>query len=218
MDEEAFPGADDLFRKAFGLSDPTPELLSLIKAHPTEAAVRDLLIAYILEAEENPSRAYALASVLVALRDSPDAPDIEDLERVDDYSLAVAFRVKLADLHSRYLIFDDDNKTVSPTNTYLTNCLLSALSLKYDLAWCPAQYHEIKDGLIVQGNSWTNELLVTGACIQLLTIGSKIVSDTAFYSGKEVLTKLRLQQSAGIVKDENVQKLLEVFQFFLHYN
>ena len=139
MDEEAFPGADDLFCKAFGLSDPTPELLSLIKAHPTEAAVRDLLIAYILEAEENPSRAYALASVLVALRDSPDAPDIEDLERVEDYSLAVAFRVKLADLHSRYLIFDDDNKTVSPTNTYLINCLLSALSLKHDLAWCPAQ-------------------------------------------------------------------------------
>ena len=61
MDEEAFPGADDLFCKAFGLSDPTPELLSLIKAHPTEAAVRDLLIAYILEAEENPSRAYALS-------------------------------------------------------------------------------------------------------------------------------------------------------------
>lgn len=56
----------------FGLSDPTPELLSLIKAHPTEAAARDLLIANILEPEKNPSRAYALAFVLVALRDSPD--------------------------------------------------------------------------------------------------------------------------------------------------
>ena len=218
MDEEAFPGADDLFCKAFGLSDPTPELLSLIKAHPTEAAVRDLLIAYILEAKENPSRAYALASVLVALRDSPDAPNIEDLERVDDYSLAVAFRVKLADLHSRYLIFDDDNKTVSPTNTYLTNCLLSALSLKHNLAWCPAQYHEIKEGLIVQGHSWTGELLLTGACIQLLTIGSKIVSDRMFYSGKEVATKHRLQHSAGIVKAANARKLLDVCQLFLHYN
>jgi len=29
MDEEAFPDADELFRKAFGLSDPTPgELLT----------------------------------------------------------------------------------------------------------------------------------------------------------------------------------------------
>jgi len=177
--------------------------LSLIKAHPTEAAVRDLLIAYILEAEENPSRAYALAPVLVALRDSPDAPNIEDLERVDDYSLAVAFRVKLADLHSRYLIFDDDNETVSPTNTYLTNCLLSALSLKHD---------------IVQGNSWICELYVVGACIQLLTIVSKIVQDGMFYSGNEVATKLRLQRSAGIVKEPNARKLLDVCHFFLHYD
>ena len=30
-DEEAFPDADELFGKAFGLSDPTPELLRLIK-------------------------------------------------------------------------------------------------------------------------------------------------------------------------------------------
>ena len=130
----------------------------------------------------------------------------------------MAFRVKLADLHSRYLIFDDDNETVNPTNTYSTNCLLSALSLKHDLAWCPAQYHEIKDGLIVQGNSWICELYVVGACIQLLTIGSKIVQDGMFYSGNEVPTKRRLQHSAGIVKEPNARKLLDVCQFFLHYD
>ena len=35
--QEAFPDAETLFCKAFGLPDPTPELLNLIKAHPTEA-------------------------------------------------------------------------------------------------------------------------------------------------------------------------------------
>jgi len=67
-----------LFRRAYGLSDPTPELLNLIlKAHPTEAAVRNLLIDCITTVEEDPCRAYALASMLVALRDSPDAPVIQ---------------------------------------------------------------------------------------------------------------------------------------------
>ena len=37
--EESFPNAEKVFRQAYGLSDPTPELLNLIKAHPTEAAV-----------------------------------------------------------------------------------------------------------------------------------------------------------------------------------
>jgi hypothetical protein len=46
---EAFPDAEIFFRRAYGLSDPMPELLNLIKpdsAHPTEATVRDLLIDY----------------------------------------------------------------------------------------------------------------------------------------------------------------------------
>jgi hypothetical protein len=105
-----------------------------------------------------------LASVLVALRDSPDAP-----ENIEGSSLAVAFRVRLADLH-----------TVNPTNIYLVNCLLSGLSFKHDLAWSPGQYLEIRDGLIVDGNSWMCELFVIGACIQLLTVGSKLVLDRNF--------------------------------------
>ena len=72
--KESFPGAKKAFVEAYSLSDPTRALLSLIKACPTEAAVEDLLFYYMDAAEENPSRAFALTSVLVALRDSPEAP------------------------------------------------------------------------------------------------------------------------------------------------
>ena len=161
---ESFPNAEKIFRYAYGLSDPTPELLNLIKAHPTEAAVRGLFIYYIDAAVENPSRAYALASVLVALRDSPDAPLIQG-----DSSLAMAFHVGLADLHSGAFYFDDYNRTFSPTNTYSTDCLLSALSLKHNLTSCPVRYVEVRDGLDCHGNSSIYELWVIGACIQLLT-------------------------------------------------
>ena len=85
--EETFPNSEELLRYAFSLSGPTPALLQLIKAYPgTADAIRDLLIFYIDAVEANPSRAYALASVLVALRDSSDAPVIQD-----GSSLAAAF-------------------------------------------------------------------------------------------------------------------------------
>lgn len=158
--------------------------------------------------EENPSRACALASALVALRDSPDAPVIQG-----GSSLAEEFHVGLADLHSRGLTFDDDNTKFNPTNTYLTNCLLSGLSFKHDLTSSPDQRQAIRDGLDLNagGNSSISELLVIGACIQLLTSGSEIVAAQPFnYSTNEIATKLRFQQSAGTVKDSNARRLLEV--------
>ena len=115
---ESFPNAEKIFRYAYGLSDPTPELLNLIKVHPTEAAVRDLFIYYIDAAVENPSRAYALASVLVALRDSPDAPLIQG-----DSSLAMAFHVGLADLHPElFTLTTTTELSAPPTHTQPTVC------------------------------------------------------------------------------------------------
>jgi hypothetical protein len=68
--------------------------------------------------------------------------------------------------------------------------------------------------LNADGNSSISELLVIGACIQLLTSGSEIVSAQPFnYTADEVATKLRFQQSAGTVKDSNAQTL-EVCQSF----
>jgi hypothetical protein len=62
---EAFPNSKKLLSSAYALPGPTSELLKLIKAHPTEAAVTELLIFYIKAVEENRLRANALASVLV---------------------------------------------------------------------------------------------------------------------------------------------------------
>ena len=105
-----------------------------------------------------------------------------------------------------------------PIYLYLIDCLLSGLSLKHDLSSSHHQYFEVRDGLDCHGKSSIDELWVIGACIQLLTIGSKIVSEKMFnYSANEVATKLRFYQSAGTVKELNAQKLLEVCQLFLHY-
>ena len=52
--KESFPNSEQLLRCAFSLSDPTPELLQLIKAYPTVDAVREPLIFYIEAVEANP--------------------------------------------------------------------------------------------------------------------------------------------------------------------
>jgi hypothetical protein len=67
--------------------------------------------------------------------------------RVALASLTEEFHVGLADLHARGLTFDDDNTNFSPTNTYLTNCLLSGLSFKHDLTSSSDQRQAIRDGL-----------------------------------------------------------------------
>ena len=154
---EPFPKAEELFTRAFALSDPTSVLLKLIKAHPTEAAVRELLISYIEAAENNPSRAHELASVLVALRNSPDAPVIQG-----GSSLAETLHNELDDLHSEGSVFDKDNETFGPTNTYLINSLLSGISFKYSLTSSRTQYSYIEDGLNVDHDSSICQLLLIG--------------------------------------------------------
>jgi hypothetical protein len=216
----ASPIAEEIFHRAYALSlhrayalsDPTPELLELIIAHPTEAAVKDLLIYYIEAVEDNPLRAYALTSVLVALRESLDAPMIQS-----GFSLGEMFYIELHDLLPRGfdLGSDKDSKTIGPTNLYLIACLLSGLSFKYDLTSSRDQYEEIRRGVHAHDNSSTSELLVIGACIQLLTSGSKIVTALGkpfIHSADEVAVRLKLQRYAGRVKESNAVKLLEVCQ------
>ena len=101
--EETFPNSEKLLSSAYALSDPTSERLKLIKAHPTEPTVTELLIFYI---EENPSRENALASALVDLHDSLDARIIQSgssLPQVFDDGL-----------HSDRFDFDYRNLSSSP--------------------------------------------------------------------------------------------------------
>jgi len=122
--------------------------------------VFDLLFSYVDAVEDNPSRADMLTSVLVALCTIPKAPILYG------YSLAELFCHKLADLHTKGLDFDKECETFGPTNPYLIACLLSGLSFKYNLSWCPDQYRSITDGLYADGNPSSTEVLVTGSCIQ----------------------------------------------------
>jgi hypothetical protein len=203
-DDEAFPHSEQIFRDAFSLSDPAPELLKLIMEHPTYPAVADMLFVYTCITEENPSRANVLASALVALRDSPNAP------KIWVYSLAETIYTTLADLHPRGFELDKESRILGPTNTFLTNSLISGLSFKYNLTTSGDQYGAIVDGLDAKGRSSTSEVLVVGACIQLLTAGSASATKVYFPSANEVATKLKAQQVAGTVRDANGAKLLEV--------
>jgi len=198
MSDEAFPNAEQLFHDAYALSDPAPKLLDLIKAHPTHSAVVDLLVYYTDVVEQNPYRANELASALVSVRDSPDAP------KIHDSSLAEVFSRQLGDLHVRG--FELDNN-FGPTNSYLITSLLSGLSFKYNLTTSPDQYGNIQDGL----DAHNSQVLVIGACIQLLTNGSRIIPSATSYiqSADQVVTKLKAQQSAGTVKDSNALKILQ---------
>ncbi|KIM48821.1 hypothetical protein M413DRAFT_21135 [Hebeloma cylindrosporum] len=74
------PTAVQLFRDAFALPNPAPELLKWIKAHPTYAAVMDLLVHYTAVVQGNPSRANALALALVAGGIVKDANALQLLE------------------------------------------------------------------------------------------------------------------------------------------
>jgi len=209
--DEAFPNSEQLFHRAFALSSPVPELLALIEAHPTHATVRDLLIYYIDAVEDDPSRANELTSALTALRDFPEAPILHG------FSLAELFSRILADLHSQGLDFNNESKTFSPTNPYLIASLLSGLSLKYQLTSCADQYGSITDGLYADGNSSSTEVLVIGACIQLLTYGSGILPRATLHiqSANEVEARLKAQKSMNTVINPNALRLLEVCKLFI---
>jgi len=210
MSNETSPNAEQLFRDAFALPDPAPELLELVKAHPTYDTVMDLLFHYTVVVQENPYRANTLALALMTVRDSPDAPVI------DDYTLPELFSRELADLHSRG--FDSASRPQNikkgfvPTNTFLLTSLLSGFSIKYDLTDSSDQYGNIWENLDV--NSSTSEVGVIGASIQLLTSGSTIVqsSDPYIHSANEATTKLKAQKSKGVMKDSNALRFLEVGQ------
>ena len=213
----SFPNAEKLFRDAFSLPDPAPKLLELIMAHPTFAAVVDLLDYYTAFVQEHPSRANALALALVAVRDSPDAP------LIDGCTLFDLFYRELADLHSLGFYSMDnphnDNKNFVPTNTFLLTSLLSGLSIKYDLTDSSDQYGNIWESLDAKHESSTSEVRVIGACIQLLTSGSIIIQRSKQYiqSAQEATTKLKAQKSKRTVKDSNALQLLEVWQSLMKY-
>ncbi|KAF8968311.1 hypothetical protein BDZ97DRAFT_1916152 [Flammula alnicola] len=212
MSDEAFPNAEQLFQQAFAAADPVPLLLQLLKQHPTYPAVRELVIDYTEAVEEDPSRGQSLASALARLGDSPDAPTfgMETLSSLIDR--------ELADQHFKFfygnsVYGNSEVKEYGPKNTYLLDSLLSGLSLKHGLTSTSDQYAAIDEGLDAPHGLDNSEVLVVGACIQLLLHGSETVTETAgtYRKPAEVIAlKLKAQEVAGTVKDPHAIQVLEL--------
>jgi hypothetical protein len=214
MSDQSFPDAETHFCNAFAQPDPPEELLKLLNEHPTYPAVVDLMTYYTSAAEEDPWRALTLASALATVRDAPNAPQIGNL------TLLELFNRELAAHHPRGLDVDNEKaQEFGPTNTFLIHSLLSGLSFKHNLTSSEDQNANIMKGLDARADSPASEILVTGTCIQLLTGGSRIVSllNSYIQSPEEVAVKLRRQQAAGIVKNANAAKLLEVGRPFVQF-
>jgi hypothetical protein len=162
--------------------------LQLLKQYPTYLAVRDLVYLY-KAVEEEPSRGQSLSSAPTRVRVSHDAPTF------GTNTLSSFIDRKLADQHfKRYL--ETEVKEYCPENTHLLDSLLSGLSLKHELTATCDQYANINAGLDAPHGSDQSEVLVVGACIQLLLHGSEIVTDFAWSYRKKaevVAKKLRAQ-------------------------
>jgi len=203
-DDEASPNVEHLLQQAFAEADPAPSLLQVVKEHPSYEDIEFPLVKYYVEAvEENPSRGQALASALARL-DALSADINGELDR------AVHFNAD----------FDNEVKDYGPKNKFLFHSLLSGLSLKHRLTQNSVMYAAIEKGLDPIGsdqpllNSQDPEVLVVGACIQLLLHGSVITTETAgprYRRSAEVVAKnLNDQKVAGVVKDTHAIQVLEL--------
>ena len=202
-DDEASPNVEQLIQQAFAQADPAPSLLQVVKEHPTYEDIEFPLVEYYVQAvEENPSRGQALASALAKL-DTLSADINGELDR------AVHFKID----------FDNEDKHYGPKNKFLFHSLLSGLSLKHRLTQNSDMYAAIEKGLDPLSdhsllNSQDPQVLVVGACIQLLLHGSVIPTEAAgprYKRSAEVVAKNLIdQKEAGTVKDPHAIQVLEV--------
>lgn len=209
-DPESFPGATDLFRAAFALRDPYPEVLRLINLHPNSGAIVDCVAAYAYAAQQNPERAERLAGILLRLRDGPNAPSLPQVEQ----GLTYLYYQTLAFIHNKELAIGfDDTTPISSKKPFLIHSYLSAISLKYGLTDCGAMYGAIAEGLdTARDINIREQTMLLGACLQLLLCGSRIVPQgVGDWSGPaDVAAKLREQKKRGLIKNSNIGKILDV--------
>ncbi|KAF9524613.1 hypothetical protein CPB83DRAFT_909813 [Crepidotus variabilis] len=212
MIAEAFPNSEQLFQQALVSRDPVPDLLHLLKTHPTPSAVNDLIIAYTDLIDAEPHRGPSLATALVRLSHSIDAP------KLGDSTLRDAIHDDLEDRHFRSSS-GLDNTIFGPKNQYLIDSLLSGLSLRDGWASSKEQYAAFQAGLNSPSNkevskgSESSEVLVMGTCIQLLLCGYAFVTEMAgsYQMKKEVVaSKLRMHKEGGTVKDPRAIPVLEL--------
>ncbi|KIM41641.1 hypothetical protein M413DRAFT_27945 [Hebeloma cylindrosporum] len=182
--DDAFPNSDQIFKQAFtSAADPVARLVQILNQYPTYLSIRDLVFSYTDVVEEDPSRGQYFASTLVKLRDSPDVPTIIGIHT----GLWYCIGSELANFHVKVHYGDQE----------VTRNMRAA----------------INDGLDAPHGSQESEVLVVGACIQLLLDGSKIATERAGTYRKDpkvVAQKLKAHKIAGTVKHPHAIQLLEL--------
>ncbi|KAF9524596.1 hypothetical protein CPB83DRAFT_602958 [Crepidotus variabilis] len=212
MTEEAFPNSEQLLRQAFAAEDPVPQLLQLLKENPTFLAARDLTTGYICAIHDNPHRAYSIASSFAKLCNSPDAPLIESQplrSLVDDELMEGYFQLR--DHHSN----PKESDIYEPENTFLLESLVAGVSVKHGWNSSNASYVCLQDGLNAPAGPamYKSQVLVVGACIQLLLSGSIFVGEIAGSYRKtpeEIAGKLKNHKAKGTVVNSRAIQVLEL--------
>jgi hypothetical protein len=208
---ESFPDAEYAFRYAFSISNPTPKLLQLIRAHPNVRTITILVIIYIELVEMDPTQLDKLTGALVDLKNSNET--VAGYDRVGNpiqIQIADSLRVELHDLLRSELAGPEDG-AVTPCNEYLIASLLSAMATKFGLSDSPAFPYAVVCGLDYQSESdvETREVLVLGTCLQLSISGSYLCGPNGIDSDF-VLSGLRAIRNAHIMNHPRGRRLLEV--------
>lgn len=214
MSDEAFPNAERLFKEAFASDQPSAPLLRLLKQHPTYAAVKDMVVTYTDVVETKPADGPRLAAALSQLAHLSDPPQITGASD----PLGAIINRELADLHFKWIGYNEGPHTWGPENQYILESYLSGLSLKHGLTSTSDMLASVDDGLDATREWQHVQEKVVGACVQLLVAGSFFTSEQAGSYQKtadEIATKLKKQRDLGLVKEPNGHKVLEVQCFLL---
>jgi hypothetical protein len=199
---EAFPNAESAFRDAFNQPDPAPKLLELITAHPDVEAIGDLILVYT----ELVGEFDKFAAALVKLQHSKGIT-VAGLDRIGNQSqleIGYALSEQLHDHHAGSLV-RPSNPFVTPSNEYLINSLLSAISIKYKLcgSHTAVDLHDLP--------KIYRQVYIVGACLQLLMSGSYLYGPTGTEVGSDdVLATLEKVKESRVVKDPDGRRVLEV--------
>ncbi|KAF9553302.1 hypothetical protein CPC08DRAFT_754314 [Agrocybe pediades] len=199
------PSVEHLFDQAFTEPNPGPALQKIVDDRPSYTNIEFPLIkAYFDAASTDPSRANILAGALAGL-----GPD----------TLKGAINRELArSVHFVFRAVPEDT-AFGPSNPFLLHSLLSGLSLKYSLTQTSAMYSAIEKGLEPTDvehpllDALNAEVLVVGACIQVLLAGSVLASERAgtYRRTAEVVAEnLRDSRDAGRVKDPRAVNVLNL--------
>jgi len=214
--DESFPIAEAAFRDAFTQPDPAPKLLELIKAHPSGAAIVDLVSVYFQLAAEDPTQLprYAEALTIIQKTQEPTINAADQFGNPAERNIAPVLDMALAGFHGGDLAVVKDTSIV-PSNDYLVGSLLSAVSLRYRLTDSPAQVGGIRHGLHYRDDCYvdvraTRKVLVLGSCLQLLVAGSYLYGPGGTDVGKDdISAALEAVKADRVVKTPNGQQLLE---------